>query len=132
MRDWVGRPVRRVALSRASHEFGSLLRSAQRRGICAVTRSSQIYAVVLSYKFYVSVLQGAKLEPVLAEVRRHDPGGVYSGAKRLLGSAEKAEHWLSTEFRIIGGRRSIDCLHSPQGTKAVLDLLNQIEDGTLL
>ena len=47
----------------------------------------------------------------------------------MLGSVEKARHWLTVENRALGARKPIELLDTGIGFQEVLDVLRRIELG---
>jgi putative toxin-antitoxin system antitoxin component (TIGR02293 family) len=54
---------------------------------------------------------------------------VTTRAIEVLGTREKALHWLKTPVRSLGDRTSLSLLGSPDGITGVKDVLGRIEHG---
>jgi len=54
---------------------------------------------------------------------------VFKYALVVFGDKEKAEKWLSTKIRVLGGKRPMDLLDTDDGLQTVYDVLNKIEFG---
>ncbi len=50
-------------------------------------------------------------------------------AKEVLGSGEKASHWMSTPNRSLGGRRPFDLLDTDLGVRSVEEVIQRIAYG---
>jgi putative toxin-antitoxin system antitoxin component (TIGR02293 family) len=55
--------------------------------------------------------------------------GVAARAAEVLGSTEKAAHWLQRPNRALGGRVPLELLDTDAGTQQVAEVLGRIEHG---